>query len=283
MSILLGVCSFGFYKVNRFLLRGAQRLNARATAKQPPVWRILNGELLERPLALPIVMTSGPRWNPHAVIASAGPIAIKSELRIDTRTADSSAQTWTAVVNSFPDLKTVGSLGSGTGDRLELKPGRYTVILRYYECATPARLPAIEIDGKDAVPAIDIPPAVNDFYKDLKERKSRYYLWLHYYISVILRYEKSLPAGFVRREYLPTGNPETEFFWGALKPGERLDLKPLHTQLRDSRAYVTVYSRASFPLFWRRIDTSQESLEAVDGGAFYLIRAHRGAVSRAAA
>jgi hypothetical protein len=284
MSILLGVFSFGFYHVNRFLLRGAQRLNARATAKKSPEWRMLNGELLQRPLALPIVMTTGPRWNPHAIIASAGPLSVTRELRVDARTADSSAQAWTAVVNSFPDGRTVASLGLGSShsDRLEVPPGRYTVVLRYYERAAAPRLPAIEADGQEVVPAVDVPPTINDFYKELKQRDSSYYLWLHYYISVILRYEKRLPASFIRGQYLPAGNPETEFFYGGMTPGERLDLKSLPLP-GDSRVYATIYNRSSFPLFWCRINKSMDSLDAVEGAAFYLIRANRGAPATARA
>jgi hypothetical protein len=285
MSVLLGVLSFAFYHVNRFLLRGAQGLNARATAKKAPEWRILNGELLQHPLALPIVMTTGPRWNPHALIASAGPLSVQRELRVDACAAHSSAQAWTAVVNSFPDLRTVASLGAGSGrsDRLELPAGRYTVILRYYEWTAAPRLPALEVDGKEVVPAAAIPPSTNEFYKDLKQRESRYYLWLHYYISVILRHEKRLPASFVRGQYLPVGNPETEFFYGPMRPGERLDLKPLKPLLNDSRVYATIYNLASFPLFWCRVSKSMESLDPVEGAAYYLIRAHRGIPATATA
>jgi len=278
MSIVLGALSFAFYRVNRFLLRGLQRLNARATAKKKPEWRVLSGELLKRPLALPIVMTTGPRWNPHALIASAGPFSVKRELRIDARTADSSAQSWTVVANAFPASGSVASLGSasGTSDRLELPPGLYTLVLRYYEWNATARLPAIEVDGTEAVAAAAIPPAVNDFYNDLKGVTGLYYLWLHYYVSVMLRHEKQLGASFVRSEFLPAGNPETEFFYGAMKPGERLDLKPLAARLRDSRVYATLYNRASFPLFWSKIEGSAQSLDPVEGAAFYLIRAVRG-------
>jgi len=285
MSILLGVFSFGFYHVNRFLLRALQWLNARATAKKTPEWRILNGELLQHPLALPIVMTTGPRWNPHALVASVGPLSVQRELRVDACAADSSAQVWTTVVNSFRGLRTVASLGVGSGrsDRLELPPGRYTVILRYYEWAAAPRLPAIDVDGKEVVRAAAIPPSTNEFYKDLKQRDSRYYLWLHYYISVILRHEKRPPASFVRGQYLPVGNPETEFIYGPMKPGERLDLKPLEPLLNDSRVYVTIYNLASFPLFWCRVGKSMESLDPIDGAAYYLIRAHCGIPAAATA
>ncbi len=285
MSILLGVFSFGFYHVNRFLLRGAQRFNARATAKKSPEWRMLTGELLQRPLALPIVMTTGPRWNPHGVISSAGPLSVKRELRVDARAADSSAQAWTAVGNSFPDLRTMASLGSGSGrsDRLKLPPGRYTVILRYYEWTAAPRVAVIEVDGKEVVSAADVQPTTNDFYKDLKQRDSRYYLWLHYYISVMLRYKKRLPASFVRSQYLPVGNPETEFSYGPMKSGERLDLKPLQPLLSDSRVYATIYNRASLPLFWCQISKSMESLDPVEGAVYYLICAHRGTPATARA
>lgn len=287
MNILLGVFSFGFYHVNKTLLTGVQRMFFRLAAKRSTQWRLLSGEALRRPLALPIVMTTGPRWNPHAIIAAAGPLTVKRTLKIDANAARSSAKAWTAVVNAFPGFGTVASLGSASGgsERLELAPGRYTVVLRYYEWNGSARLPSIEVDENQIVAAADVPAAVNDFYEKLRGRTGFYYLCLHYYISVILRYEKHLSGRFVRAEYLPVGNPETEFFYGALKPGERLNMAALRPLLGQHRLYVTVYNRASFPLYWAKIDQSMfdqsakrldaAQLDAVEGGAYYLIRAHR--------
>jgi hypothetical protein len=277
MNILLAVFSFGFYRVNKVLLRGVQRLFFRLAPKRCTEWRPLSGEALKRPLALPIVITTGPRWNPHAIIAAVGPLTVQSSLKIDVPTAESSAKAWTAVVNAFPAFDTVGSLGSvsGAGDRLELPPGRYTVVLRYYEWNDAPRLPAIEVDGKQVVAATDIPSNLNDFYEELRGRTGFYYLCLHYYISVILRNEKRLSAAFVRGEYLPVGNPETEFFYGALQPGERLSLTSLKPLFQDHRLYGTVYNRASFPIWWGKLDESMSQLEAGEAGSYYLIRAHR--------
>jgi len=279
MKVFLAVFSFGFYHVNKALLRGVQRLFFRLAPKRSAEWRMLSGEALKRPLALPMVMTTGPRWNPHALVAAAGPLTVKHTLRIDVPTAEASAAAWTAVVNSFPRFATVGSLGSasGGGDRIELPPGRYTVMFRYYEWNDRPRLPAIEVDGAEMVAAADMPPGLNDFYREIKGRTGLYYLGLHYYISVLLRNEKRLSSGFVRAEYLPVGNPETEFFYGALQPGERLSLESLRPLFQEHRIYATVYNRASFPVWWSKIDESMQQLDAVDGGAYYLIRAHRGA------
>ena len=277
MKALLGILSFAFYHVNKTLLVGVQRLYFRLAPKKATEWRFLSGEGLKRPLALPIVMTTGPRWNPHAIIAAVGPLSVQHTLRIDAPAAASSAKAWTVVVNAFPGLRTVASLGSMSGgtDSLQLAPGRYTLMLRYYEAGSSPRLPAIEIDGTPIVAGVDVPPTVNDFYKELKGHNGFYYLWLHYYISVILRYEKRLPPSFVRAEYLPVGNPETEFFYGALKPGERLSLASVRLLRNDHRIYVAVYNRASFPVFWCTVGQSTEELEPVEGGAYYLIRAHR--------
>jgi hypothetical protein len=116
---------------------------------------------------------------------------------------------------------------------------------------------------------------MNDFYRELKGRTGLYYLCLHYYVSVLLRYEKRLSNRFVRGEYLPVGNPETEFFYGALRKGERLDLSSVRPLLADHRVYATIYNRASFPVWWGKIDESMQQLDAAEAGAYYLIRAHR--------
>ena len=276
MTILLAALSFCFYHVNRIVLLGVQLLYFRFAPQAVKSWRVISGESLRRPLFLPIVMTTGPRWNPHAIIAGAGPFTVREKLRIGARTADASAKAWTVVVNAFPSFRTVGSLGSLTGgnDEIRLPPGRYTLVVRYYEWTGEPSLPAVEVDGTRLIESSPLSRDSNEFFRSLSGRTSLYYLGLHYYISVLLRHEQWFPAGFVRSQYLPVGNPESHFFYGPLNPGERLNVERVLPLLSSHRVYLTIYNRASFPIFWCAINVSVRQFDPVEGGAHYLIRAH---------
>ncbi len=166
------------------------------------------------------------------------------------------------------------SAEAGVKNKIDLPPGRYTLVLRYYGWNGEPRLPAIEVDGVQVVDTTPLSPDTNDFYNNLSARTGFYYLCLHFDVSVIPRYRQNLPAGFVRREYLPVGNPESSFFYGPLESGQRLSVASVLPLLPDYRLDFTVYNRASFPVFWCSVDGSAAECDAVKGGAHYLIRAH---------
>ena len=72
----LALLSFGFYRANRLLIsrlyrRFQSRLGSRATR-----WRLLNRTTLAMPISLPVLMTTGPRWNTHALIGTLGPLNV---------------------------------------------------------------------------------------------------------------------------------------------------------------------------------------------------------------
>src|SRR5664279_3584197 len=128
----LAVVSWLFFHATRLLLHVPQRAAMSVLSRRPLFWRPLGPEVLRQPLALPVVMTSGPRWNPHAVIATAGPFAAEGLLTIDRAPADASAAVWTVVVHSFPDFYPVASAGSSAPlSEIRVKPGRYVLALRY--------------------------------------------------------------------------------------------------------------------------------------------------------
>jgi hypothetical protein len=273
----LSALSFAFFRLNRFLLTSLRRAHFRR--RQSPEWLTLP-ELLARPLALPIVMVTGPRWNTHALVATAGPVRVERSLRLDASAADASARLWTVVVYSAARTETVAAVdsraprGEGAGT-VELPPGAYSLVLRYYEWAADPRLPSVAIDGRPAIPERSLPGAGNDYLRALGGQRRGYGRALHYYVLNLLRYRRLFPASFVRAEFLPVGNPETEFAYGALERGQTLEIDCPPALLAAHRVYVTVYDSASFPVTWRALDApGRTALEATAAG-YYLLRLHR--------
>jgi len=277
----LALMSFVFYRLTRFCVQRLIHLNAMVSTAQSSRWRVFCAQEARSPLNLLAVMTSGPRLNTHAIVATVGPLHVKRTMRIHVAAAARSAASWTVVVYTAPSHRTVASVGSlGTPTRepwqaITLPPGRYRLALRYYQWSDHVELPAVEVDGIEAVPARIVPANVNDFYDNLGKRSSFLYLCLHYYVGTLLRYRALLPRALVEREYLPVGNPETTFYYGFLSSGQALAVELDASLLKTHHVYFTLYNRASFPIMWYAL-TEPEHItlpRACDGT--YLIRVHQ--------
>jgi hypothetical protein len=284
-EIPLALMSFVFYRITRFCVQRLIHLNAIVSTAQSRRWRVFSAQEARSPLNLLAVMTSGPRLNTHAIVATVGPLHVKRTLRIHVAAAARSAAAWTVVVYTAPSHRTAASVGSlGTPNReswqaITLPPGRYRLALRYYHWSNGVELPAVDVDGIEAVPRRIVLPNVNDFYNDLSKRSNLLYLCLHYYVGTLLRYRALLPQSLVEREYLPVGNPETTFYYGFLSRREALAVDLDARLLQTHDVYFTLYNRASFPIQWYALTEPQHitSPSACDGT--YLIRIHRRAQS----
>ena len=278
LEIPLAIASLLFYRLMRSLMRPLIVLNARRNPSRTRQWSVLSGESLNNKLVLPGIMTTGPRWNTHAIIAAAGPFDILRSIAFDTEAALGSAESWTIVVYTFPDQRTAGHIGSRDApfaDRWverNLPEGRYTLALRYYRWAVEPRLPALQVDGAPVVPELRVTTDNNAFYAELGHRRGTYYRWLHYYVFTMLRFRHRLPRPFVERELLPMGNPETQFRYGILYCGERLRVDATPDLLADHDVYVTVYTRDSFPSYWGQVKPTTYTTPPVTEDSFYLVR-----------
>ena len=276
----LGALSMAFYKTAGVMFRFAMR---RYNQKHPEAtrrWRVLSGETLKLPIALPALMTTGPRWNTHAIVATAGPLAVAQSLEIDPSCALRSAKSWSVVVCSFPGMKTVTHVGSASVDKdgnlpaVTLGAGNYWLALRYYHWNEDPELPSVRVDGGDVVPSVHVSPGGNEFYRDLPYRTSFVYLAMHYHMWVLLRYPRLFPAALVARQFLPLGNPDTEFYFGCTDVNEsiRIDIQP--EVFSGYNVFLTVYSRASFPVLSRQI-TGGHDVVAPGIRSTWLIRVQR--------
>ena len=260
-------------------LRRIVRVHFRWAPDEAVRWRLLSGELLRQPWALPVVMTEGPRWNTHATIGRIGPLLVRESLRLQTSQADAAARTWTIVMYTFPGHRTVASLGSPDESPpdgwqlLALPPGRYCLIARYYEPTPSAVLPAIEVDGAGRR-ICSGSGRHQRFLSRLGTSPPTVLAMLHYHAYVALKYRPWLPARWVEGMYLPVGNPETRFQYGALAANERLEIRVGQAARRSADVYVTVYNLASFPVASKTVGDECCRLGPLGGACTYLVRIH---------
>lgn len=273
LEIPLACLSFLFYKASKFIIGNLFIIYLALNKEKASQWRVLSEETLNTPLSLPVLMTKGPRWNTHAIISTLGPFFVKSQLSINTEIANNSAQSWIAVVYSFPSYKTIATLESGNEQQsLELPPGKYTLGLRYYHWSEKVELPNVKVDGVEIVESKTVHRNINKFYHDLSKKNNWFYTALHYYIFTLLRYRKWFPESFVEREYLPVGAPDTQFFYGCLEPGQSWQLEVDYLINKSYNIYLTLYNCASFPVSWCQITEEKQPIQAINTKGFYLIR-----------
>lgn len=277
----LAFLSWGFFHLNKALIALLYQMYLDRQVERSRTWQILSSATLSRPVTLPVLLTKGPRWNTHASIGTLGPLSVERHLAVQTGLAHRSAEAWSVVLYHYPDFRTfreLGSLDNHTDQewtRLDLPAGRYVLGVRYYGLQADPALPAVRPDEAmtDSVAAEPLPPSVNDVYDTLASRTTLYHHALHHYVHTMLRLRRWLPAPLVRREFLPVGDPYTQFRYGWFPAGCSLQLEASRRLLEGFRTYLSVYNRASLPI---------HSLELTDGGTtttprfdqpgFYLLR-----------
>jgi hypothetical protein len=279
-QIPLAALSFLFHRTVRAAIRGLAAVHARRNPDLARRWRYPSTETIGRPLFLPVIMTTAPRWNTHAIVAAAGPLTVERALRVDAASANRSAAAWTVAIHAHPSNRLVTTIGAADSTdaawrEVALAPGRYRLALRYYHWRDAVELPSVEVDGAPAVAALAVPPDVNRFYDDLGRRRRWLYAWLHYYVFVLLRARGRVSEGWIRRELLPVGNPETEFYYGAVLAGERVRLRADPALLDGHSIYYTLYSRDSFPLEWQEVAGAEHTSAPAPEDGFYVVRVHR--------
>jgi Family of unknown function (DUF6208) len=277
-SVPLACGSFLFFRAVKRLLDRIRR--ARERNRESRGWYTIS-EVLARPLALPYIMVTGPRWNPHALISRVELFQVKHALRIRVDTAHRSARMWTLIIYRGLDPRAVAAIVSDSealGDdgwhEQTLPPGRYSATLRYYEWSDDPRLPEIEIDGSHRILERSVPPNENDYLSGLLDKQGFFYTCLHYYVLEMLRLRRHVPQWFVRREYLPVGNPETAFLFGYLRRGQCVEITSSHGIPKGHRLYLTLYNRSSFPVVWSDVQSLPYRTPPAEATGSYLLRLH---------
>jgi Family of unknown function (DUF6208) len=259
-EIPLALFSFVFYKIAKFIIGNLYTIYLAINCKIGSRWQVLSQELIDSPLSLPVLMTKAPRWNTHATIGTLGPFLVGEYLELDLVAAGNSADSWIAIFYSFPQYQTIATIESekiktdDTWYKINLKSGKYTIGLRYYNTKNELVLPAIKIDDLECTEATKILPNINSFYEKLARYSSWFYLAMHYYIFTILRLRQYLPESFVKYEYLPVGATDTFFAYDYLDRRKKLQIQFPPEFLVEYELYLTFYNRSSFPVAWFKLD-----------------------------
>ena len=280
-EIPLSILSFVFSRALRALLETLGRYYGPSNNPQDLEWKRVSAEFVASPVKLLWVMARA-RWNLHAMISIAGAFEVQESISVDLQSLHQSAPSWTIVVYHLPSYKTLTSISSLTVKQSEgwasipLKPGRYLLGLRYYHWAETVWMPAVKVDQTQVLEAKTVPaPAdINGFYRTLIKRKTFVHVCLNYYVFNLLRYRRWLPAAFVKNVFLPVPNPETEFYYGALRPGESLHIELDSALTSTHDLYFSHYSRECFALDWYPITTAEHLTIPVEVKSVYIIRVH---------
>ncbi|WP_036487802.1 DUF6208 family protein [Myxosarcina sp. GI1] len=277
-EVPLALLSLVFFKVSKFAIGNLFTVYLAIAKGKASQWRVLSQETIDTPLSLPVLMTKGPRWNTHAVIGTLGPFKVTSTISLNLEAAYKSSDSWIVVIYSFPGYKTVTSIESNlvssdsSWHTVKLQLGKYSLGVRYYNYSEQISYPAVKIDDEQFTNTYLINSKVNDFYHNLINYKNWFYLSLHYYIYVILKYRNWLPESFVRHEYLPVGSPDTFFHYSYLAKNQALLVDIDSNIIEGFDIYFTYYDRSSLPITWCMITETKFSLPPQLVNGYYLLR-----------
>lgn len=281
-EIPVAFLSFIFFKTVRLLLRTLANINASLNKKTVFRWLVYSDELLKKPLILPSILVTGPRWNPHAIAAGLGPFEVKESLAVEVKSCITSAKSWSIGIYTFPQAASIQHLTSHhlnleeEWTQLKLKPGKYTLGLRYYHWSESINLPAIKIDKNKVTETQSIPiNDVNNYLENLTKRDHIFYRCLNYYIFTLLICQKWLPQEWVRKEYLPVGDTNNEFFYGVVYKNYSFCVEIKIILLDNYDIYLTVYNRSSLPVIWCQIQEEKYIIPVLEQDGFYLVRIRR--------
>lgn len=275
VQIPLAIGSYVLQKIVKQAMRGLVALGNRGAKAGSSGWRVLSGDLVNRPFSLAIFMTKAPRWNTHAVIGMAGPMELGSSLSIQT---DGSPDvSWSLVLHSEnggskQNISSSKASEASVWQTIETTPGRYTLVIRYYSWGDRLCFPAIKVDGQLVVEAQEVDKEANLFYDGLNSRRNGFYVALNYYVHTMLRFSGLLPEGFVKSEYVPAGDSGMLFDFGASLKNSALQVTLEPELLSDFDAYLTLYDRASFPVYWAKLTEPVHTTARIYENGHYLIR-----------
>ena len=276
IGIVMGIVAFGSYlfnKLMRLFVFVTAALNRSFSLKQGKTWASGTEQMLGNPFGIFLPCIIGPRWNCHALLARLGPFAVKGHIKIDAAEL-ASADNWAAVIYDRK-FNTVATFGPESDARECLvPPGRYSIFLRYYGAGRDIDAPAIYVDGELlAAPTrlANEKGRYDDLLASIKGKKSRFYFLVHFYVFYLLKHHRRFPREWVKKEFLPVGNPHTAFLYGYLPPGRLLKIGCRRELFDKCLVFLTTYNQASFPEAWTRVEQETFSLNGINAGA-YLIR-----------
>ncbi len=239
-------------------------------------WKTMSDDL-DRHGRFYIISVLAPRWNCHALLARLSPIRIDKSLTLELSGFGSRAHSWSLVLYD-DSLKMKEWIGSTTNERetvtWRLPPAIYSLSVRYYTDSDDLEVPTVVIDGAIRVMGGKITaeaPRYRRHLEAIRNRSGPIFRLLQFHVFYDLsRMEKC--ADVLRRQFLPMGNPDTEWNYGHLAIGERLKINSSYAHQRAYKVYVCFYNWASFPVDWFTVDSVNWCGDAFDQPVAYAIR-----------
>ncbi len=219
----------------------------------------------------------GPRWNCFALIGSLGPIAVENNIALKTDSLSAQSDSWSIIIYS-ESLKTVGCFSSvdyDSGEEIMLPPGKYIVNVRFYSDSDTLYCPGVMIDGNTLISECSFPGERKRYQRLLSAIASDQqpiYFWQQYYIFHWLSNPSSYDYESVRNEFLPVGDPNNYFDFGALFSGQSLTLSISPETVDSFRIYLVYFNEMSLPVFWGQVSDLSWCGGAVEKDGAYLIR-----------
>jgi hypothetical protein len=249
---------------------------------EPAGWRFLDEGLLRPDSMLTALSVRAPRWNPHAVVALSPVLQVRGELRVRVETLRASTPRWTVACYDLDGLRaTLGPSTTRPGrawETLKLPSGIYRLVLRIYDPGPGSDLPAVCVDGQQALAARPIPPGTNQVYQGLRARARRRHRALQFHVRPMLRLGTLVGEKRVARAFLPVGNPHTAYRFGTIERGQRLRVRPTHASPEGCALYLCLYDRASFPMWFDRVPPQGVETPPADDDGTWLVRVVAGSI-----
>lgn len=245
-----------------------------------PAWVPFDRHTVRAAPVLHYMALRGPRWNPHALLASTPGFRVRGALAVDVDGVAGAAESMSLLVYRHNKVDVAAEV---TPDLprdeqgyavVQLPPGEYRMTARYYRWSDRPRLPAVRVDGRDSTPPRDLVPADHQWPRDLPARETWFHRWTQRYVLTLLRHASRFAPETVEREYLPVGNPGTTYRYGLLEPGASLRITVAPSLLDRALVMLTRYDAASFPIWFDDLGAGQTVLPPRDGAGHWLLRLH---------
>jgi hypothetical protein len=275
MGRTIALISYCFHELVRklFLWLVARHAKNAIRTRAPLKWRTMSEEF-KNPGFLLAVSVLGPRWNCHALLATLSPILVRQTLSIDLVGLGDRFDSWSIVLydESWTTREWLGSTTTGArAVSWTLPPGSYSLSLRFYTDADDMSVPAVMVDGHNVVAGGIVAGEATKYRRHLESVRNRsglYYRLLHYYIFFHLKH-RTKSADWIRDQFLPMGNPDTEWHYGHLAVGEQLRIRLDAVHQRAYNTYVAFYNWASFPVDWCRVQALEwQSVPSAENVAY---------------
>lgn len=240
-------------------------------------WKIF-AEKFKMPGALLYVMVNAPRWNTHAIISTVGPLRVDKSITISgLKKVSHETKSWSLVIYNQSNNETVSFISGDTCiddvSEIQLKKGDYTIGMRLYECKYPLILPVIETNNKaDIIHERVLKVEPNLYPISVWKKNSFIYRFLHSYIFILLKGLIKRDNEFITKEFLPVGNPQTDFKYGVILKGKTFFYDFSLIDFNKNLVFYTLYNSSSFPVESGKITSDLFFIERVDYFRAYLIR-----------